>query len=185
MEDGGGGRKLTFEAHWGGYRRGTEKHTTRLETPTSGVGGLCLVEWLVGHVLDGLLVCVLWHCVFGCLCVGLLFSYHALTVRRPRVFLVFLLCVEQVGSSPNAIMENTTFFFFVLSRGPRCQISFRTPNASLFFSYLRAKSQFQVSSGCLGASQPRAGLAATGRRPGPGRPCRSAAPPAGPAGSGP
>ena len=70
----GGAGKSHLRPTGGGYRRGTEKHTTRLETPTSGVGGLCLVEWLVGHVLDGLLVCVLWHCVFGCLCVGLLFS---------------------------------------------------------------------------------------------------------------
>ena len=30
----------------------------------------------------------------------------------------------QVDSSPSAIMENIVFFFFVLSRGPRCQLSF-------------------------------------------------------------
>ena len=36
---GGGGRKLILGAHWGGYRRGEEKRTTRLKTPTSGVGG--------------------------------------------------------------------------------------------------------------------------------------------------
>ena len=58
-------------------------------------------------------------------------------------------------SSPSAMLENPSHVFFVLSRGPRCQISFRNPNPILFFLLTDQRS----NSGIITGQDGQAGVA--------------------------
>ena len=73
--------------------------------------------------------------------------------------------VEQVGSSPSAIMENTIFFFLSRRGGRVAKFQFATPTLSCFFLLTGQRSNSGIITGQDGQAEPGRGQG----RAGPGR----------------
>ena len=134
--EGGGGRKFTFEAHWGEDAGGGQRNIPHAWRPRQA--GSADYVWLNGWLVMCLMVCWSVCCGIVCLVACVLACCFLNTPSRcaVRAFFSFS-CLRGTGGGGQVLapLWKTPFFFFVPSRGPRCQISFRNPNPILFFSY--------------------------------------------------
>ena len=161
---GEGGRKFTFEAHWGEDAGGGQRNIPHAWRPRQA--GSADYVWLNGWLVMCLMVCWSVCCGIVCLVACVLACCFLNTPSRcaVRAFFSFS-CLRGTGggSSPSAIMENTIFFFLSRRGGRVAKFHFATPTLSCFFLTNGLKIKFWNN---YRAGRPGWGRAGLG--PGPG-----------------
>ena len=131
----GGGRKFTFEAHWGEDAGGGQRNIPHAWRPRQA--GSADYVWLNGWLVMCLMVCWSVCCGIVCLVACVLACCFLNTPSRcaVRAFFSFS-CLRGTGggSSPSAIMENTIFFFCPVA-GAALPNFISQPQPYLVFSY--------------------------------------------------